>query len=196
MPRQIGIYGGSFNPPHIAHLIIAETIRDQFGLDLIFWVPNYTAPHKSPKEFAKASHRLQMTRLTVQSNDAFVVSSLEIDRGGISYTVDTVNHLQRSHPDDIFHFLMGEDSLNDFMQWRSPEQIINRVPLIVYKRFPSRTSTSEVESLYPNRIAFADAPLLEISSSTIRRRIQAHQSVRYLLPNSVLSYIQLHNLYT
>ncbi len=194
---NIGIYGGSFNPPHIAHLVVAESVRDQFGLDQVLWIPGYIPPHKTHLKLVDASHRLAMTRLAINTNPHFAISTIEIDRKGTSFTIDTVKTLQAANPEHTYFLVIGEDSLYDFMTWRDPEGIVERAELLVYRRPTSRQrpSASEAETLFSNRIHFADAPLLEVSSAEIRRMVHAGKSIRHLVPDAVYDYIGEHNLY-
>lgn len=192
---HIGIYGGSFNPPHIAHLIVAEQARSQFGLDKVLWIPNHIPPHKSAEAFASPHDRLEMTRHAIQSNPAFEISSIELDRKGTSFMVDTVQALRENAPADSFYLIIGGDSLADFMTWHEPESIVAQVPLLVYRRPGANQNTTPVEKAFPGRVHFVDAPPLEVSSKSIRDMVRANQSIRYLLPDSVLTYIQQNQLY-
>ena len=134
MARRVGIFGGSFNPPHIAHLIIAESIREQFELDHVLWVPNYIPPHKSQEQFADVSHRLLMTQKAIEHNSSFSLSQIEILRKGTSYTLDTVRELRENNPETAYSLIIGGDSLMDFMSWYKPEEIVKLAPLLVYNR--------------------------------------------------------------
>lgn len=191
---DIGIFGGSFNPPHIAHLVVAETVRDQFGLEEIWWIPSFKPPHKDNVELASAEHRLAMTRRATADNPAFKVLDIEIQRNGVSYTVDTLRVLQDDYPEASFWLIIGSDSLRNFDAWHRPDEIVERVPLIVYKR-PGAIS-SIVEPRFANRVRFADAPLFEVSGTEIRARRQRGRSIRYLVPEPVRQYIEEHDLYT
>ncbi|MDZ4700156.1 MAG: nicotinate-nucleotide adenylyltransferase [Rhodothermales bacterium] len=189
---RVGILGGTFNPPHIAHLILAETIRVSCALDQIRWIPAGTPPHKSAD--TAAEHRLAMTRIAVAGNPAFTVSDLEVVRGGASYTIDTVELLQRTEPDVDFSLLIGSDSLADLLSWRRPDDLVARLPLIVYPR-PGADPRPEAATRYARRITFVDAPLIEVSSYSIRRRVHQGLSIRYLVPEAVYAYIAEHGLY-
>lgn len=192
---KIGIYGGSFNPPHIAHLVVAEAVRDQFGLDKILWIPGYIPPHKTHLRLVDAEHRLAMVKLATANNPLFDVSNIEIARKGTSFTIDTVLALQQAHPEHTFALVIGEDSLLDFMTWHRPADIAGAVELLVYRR-PGRTNESaEALRLFPDRIHFAEAPLLEVSSASIRARLKSGQSIRHLVPDPVFDYITQHGLY-
>ncbi len=190
---HVGLFGGSFNPPHLAHLIVAETVREQFGMDRVWWIPAYRPPHKPGEALATPEQRLEMTRRAAAGNPGFEVADLEVRRAGTSYTVETLRALQAEHPGHTFSLIIGSDSLRDFDAWHRPEEIVARVPLIVYKR-----PGSAAARLDPNltaRVHFADAPLLEISGTEIRARLRTGRSIRYLVPDAVRAYIDEHGLY-
>ncbi len=195
MARQrVGLFGGSFNPPHLAHLIVAEQVREQARLDRVLWVPCHTPPHKDEHELAAPHHRLAMVRLAVEGNPFFEVSDVEIRRGGRSYTIDTIQTLQTQHPDWELILILGEDSLRTFHTWRAPEEIVARVPLVVYRR--PDASDHPVDPRFLARTTFVEAPLLEISASEIRRRCHLGHSIRYLVPEPVRQYIIKNHLYS
>lgn len=190
---DIGLFGGSFNPPHIAHQIVAEVARDQYGFDEVWWIPNDTPPHKPEENLAAVEHRVEMTRRTVEDNPSFRLSDIEVERAGTSYTVETLRTLQDEHSDVEFALIIGSDSLNQFAKWHRPDEIADRVPIVVYKRL----GTTDVvpERRFANRVHFVAAPVLEVSGSEIRSRRQAGRSIRYLVPESVRSYIEENGLY-
>ena len=190
---RIGIFGGSFNPPHAAHLIVAEFIRDEFDLDRILWIPSYHTPLKNPEDLAPMEERYEMTRIAISDNDRFDLSDVEIRRGGFSYTVDTLRSLQEKSPEIEFSLIMGTDSFGGISSWREPEEILRRAPLIVYPRKGSDT----VEELHgaSGRISIARAPLVEISGTMIRERIRHGRSIRYLVPPPVERYLRERRLY-
>lgn len=191
---RVGLFGGSFNPPHLAHLIVAETIREQFALDQILWMPAYHPPHKDPSHLAAAEHRLAMVQLATAQHAHFAVSDLEIQREGTSYTFHTVCTLQEQHPETTFFLLLGGDSLHGFPTWYQPDGILERVPLLVYHR-PGSAPTIP-EGLPTNRIHTTNAPQLDLASAYIRDRLHKHQSIRYLVPETVRAYIKKHRLYS
>lgn len=190
---KVGIFGGSFNPPHLAHLIVAERVREQFGLDQVLWIPNRIPPHKPEAGLVAPAHRLAMTRLAVEGNPAFTVSDVELRRDGVSYTLDTVRSLQEAMPENEYHLIIGEDSLRDFPTWHRPEEIVRRVPLIVYRR-PGVVIDS-LPDYISARVRFAEAPLIEISGTDIRARLRAGRSIRYLVTEPTRTYIEKHGLY-
>lgn len=190
----IALFGGSFNPPHVAHLAVAEAAAEAAGLARVRWIPTATAPHKrgAPAVVA-AEHRLAMTRLAVEGNARFAVSDLEVRRGGISYTVDTLRALGAAHPGADLVLLLGGDSLADLTTWREPEAILDLARLVVYRRpgFAEAGVPPEVLA----RTLFVDAPLLDLSGTALRARIAAGRTVRYLVPDAVCAYIERHGLY-
>ena len=190
---RVGIFGGSFNPPHAAHLIVAEVVREQFDLDQILWVPNRQSPFKGEHELAPASVRLEMVRLAVRENDTFAISDVELRRDGLSYTVDTIRHLQDEHPEADYHLVIGSDSLTGFRDWREPDEILRRVPLIVYPRSGYEDAKPPLES--EGRIHLARAPLLDLSSTDLRRRMRDGHTIRYMVPDAVYRYIHERGLY-
>lgn len=191
---RVGLFGGSFNPPHFAHLLVAETIREQFSLDRVLWIPAYQPPHKAAAELASPEHRLTMTRLAIADNPHFSISPVEMNRRGTSYTFDTLCALQADAPDTSFYLLLGGDSLQGFPSWYRPHDILARVRLIVYHR--PGTPPTIPDGLPNERIHFAQAPQIELASQTIRQRIQAGQSIRYWVPDAVRTYIHEHALYS
>ena len=190
---NVGLFGGSFNPPHVAHLIVAEVVRDQFGLDKVWWIPNATPPHKPNDELVAVQHRLTMTERTVEGNPAFRVCGVEVERDGVSYTVETLRVLQDQHPDTDFALILGSDSLDHFADWHRPDEIAERVPLIVYKRPGAIESVANPR--FANNVQYAAAPVMEISGTEVRARRRADRSIRYLVPEAVRSYIHTHSLY-
>ena len=191
---DVGLFGGSFNPPHVAHLIVADVVRDQFGLDEVWWIPNAQPPHKPDLDLADAPHRLAMTERAIDGHPGFRVSDIEIQRSGVSYTVDTVRALQDRHPETRFALIIGSDSLDQFASWRCPDEIADRVPMIVYKRPGAIESVAAPR--FANRVHYVAAPVMEISGTEVRLRRQAGRSIRYIVPDAVRDYIEAHDLYT
>jgi nicotinate-nucleotide adenylyltransferase len=190
---DVGLFGGSFNPPHVAHQIVAEIARDQFGFEEVWWIPNATPPHKSSDELAEVEHRLAMTERVVSNHPAFRLCDIEIKRAGVSYTVETIRALQEQYPDTEFGLLIGSDSLDQFAGWRCPEEIADRVPLVVYKR-PGVIS-EVAKPRFANQVHFVSAPVMEVSGTEIRSRCRSGRSIRYLVPEPVRAYIEKNDLY-
>jgi len=190
---DVGLFGGSFNPPHVAHLIVAEIARDQFGLDEVWWIPNATPPHKSHDELAAVEDRLAMTRRAIADNPAFRLCDIEVRRSGVSYTVETLRALQEQHPDTDFGLLLGSDSLDYFAEWHRPDEIADRVPLVVYKR--PGVIDEVAAPRFANHVRFVSAPVMEVSGTEIRSRCRKGRSIRYLVPDAVRTYIDDNGLY-
>jgi len=190
--KRIGIFGGSFDPPHIGHLIIAELTQGQLLLDEVIFVPAFVPPHKTGDHASTPLDRLRMTKLAVRGNPSFRVSDIEIRRKGVSYTVDTVRTFKRRHRSATLFLIIGGDSLAQFWSWKAPDEILADASLAVYARPGCKIKRG---GHLDARIHHVRGPLLQISSTEIRKRIAARKSVRYLVMESVRSYIARHRLY-
>ena len=191
--ERVALFGGSFNPPHLGHLALAEAARDEAQLSGVLWMPAATPPHKQGVDLPAATHRLALTRLATADHDRFSVSDLELQRAGVSYTVDTLRALAEAHPDTRFSLLLGGDSLVGFASWREPEAILDHADLLVYPR--PGADLSAVDASVRRRATLLDRPLLDISSTAVRALLRARRSARYLVPDSVLAYAAEHELY-
>jgi nicotinate-nucleotide adenylyltransferase len=195
---DVGLFGGSFNPPHVAHQIVAETVREQFALEAVWWMPAGVPPHKEAGAVAPARHRLEMTRRATASNSAFRAKSEEVERGGPSYTVETLRVLQERHPKTRFALILGGDSLASFLEWRAPGEIARRAEPLVYRRpgSPGRDALlAELPGEIARHVRFAEAPRLEIAGADLREQRRQGRSLRYLVPEGVREYIAQHDLY-
>ena len=196
--RRLGVYGGTFDPIHIGHLIIATQIQTALNLDRIIFVPAGVPPHKDPAHVSPAIHRLAMLRLAVQDNPAFAVDTIELDRDGRSFTADTLATFREREPDAGIWFIMGGDSLADLHNWRSPETIASLARLAVARRPGWDIDVDAANRQTPattGRIDLIDTPLIDIASHEIRARRRSGQPVRYLIPDGVLEYVQRNGLY-
>jgi nicotinate-nucleotide adenylyltransferase len=187
---DIGIFGGSFNPPHMGHLALAEAARDRCGLDRVIWVPSAVPPHKQAEGMPAAHHRLEMTRLAIGADAHFALSEVELRRDGPSYTVDTIRELQAERPDARFHLIVGGDQLAQFQTWRQPDEILALVRLIVYPREDGGTVDPR------DGVEILEGPLLSVSATEVRRLLAQGRSVRYLVPDAVIAYLDEHGLYS
>ena len=198
---RIGIFGGSFDPIHLGHLILAEQAREQARLDEVWFIPSAIAPHKRSGPAASDRQRLEMVQLAIAGHSAFQAKDIEINRGGTSYTVDTLESLTQLHPNDEFFLLMGGDSLDQFRSWREPERICQLAIPLVYFRHGSPQSLDALRGLMkPERFATVSSAaivsrLIEISSTDLRQRAASGQSLRYLVPRSVEMYVENQKLY-
>jgi nicotinate-nucleotide adenylyltransferase len=204
VPR-VGVFGGSFDPVHTGHLIMAEYVAERLGLDELHFLPAFRPAHKRRRGLAPFDHRASMLALATKGNPRFRVSTLEGDRGGVSFTVDTLEAVARAgrgRKDRMsLYFLLGEDSLAEFHTWRDPERIARLAKLVVLPRpsdrgrADSRTGPQASKGSWRRRVVRLRPPSIEISSTDIRRRLRSGKSVRYWVPDPVLSYITRHGLY-
>lgn len=193
---RLGIMGGTFNPPHNAHLLIAELAREQYALDRVIFIVGGNPPHK--KSEVEAIHRLNMTRLAIEGNEHFTDDDFEVKSDAKSYTVHTLEYLKDKYPSDELFFIIGEDSLADLSKWYMPEKITEMSALLVFPRKSKTTllgTLKEMRKKYGKNIFPIDAPVMEISSTEIRQRIRDTKTVRYMLPDKVIGYIEENNLY-
>lgn len=192
---KVGIFGGTFNPPHIGHLIVAEFIREEANLDKIIFIPCASPPHKQNQKYlsqmASAHHRFEMVKIAISENPFFEVSDIEIKRGGISYTVETVSYLVEKFPERDFYLLIGADQFEEFHMWKDPDEIVKKVHLLVFNRYGYKVT----ESKFSKYATFIAVPNVDISASSIRDRIRLGKSIRYLVPVGVEEYIYRNNLY-
>jgi nicotinate-nucleotide adenylyltransferase len=190
---NIGIFGGTFNPPHLGHLIVAEHVREKLGLDRIRYIPSAIPPHKQNQDIVEAHHRLAMLEHAVQGNRQFEVSDMEIQRGGVSFTVDTLNETKKLSPDDHLFMLIGMDNLNEFQTWKNPEHILAVATVVVMTRPGFQFRNEDVE--LRTKITVCEVPEIAITSSAIRAKVRDRKSIRYLVPAAVELYIYRHHLY-
>lgn len=192
--KKIGLFGGTFDPVHYGHLILAEHIREQGGLDEILFIPAHIHPLKDNSEISQASHRLQMLQLAISGNPYFSISEIEITQNTTSYTIDTIRQLSAQYPDrtDLV-FLLGSDNIAQFHLWHQPQELLSLCRFLVFGR--SGSSDAIADSPYKDQFEFVAAPLIEISSTEIRQRCQRQLSIRYLVPERVATYIQRNHLY-
>jgi nicotinate-nucleotide adenylyltransferase len=188
-----GVFGGTFDPVHIGHLIAAEQVRQDRALDRILFVPSAIPPHKLDEEISGNEDRLAMLRLALAGNHAFELSDIELKRGGVSYTIDTLQELHGKFPDDEWFLLVGADNIREFHTWREPFKIVAIATLLVLTR-PGYIPSFD-ETMPEDRIELCEVPEIGVSSTEIRRRIRDGRRCRYLLPDAVEEYAVRHNLY-
>jgi len=186
---KIGIYGGTFDPVHLAHLVLAEQCRDQLKLDEVWFIPAATPPHKVGVTIAPAKQRLEMLELALSGHPSFRICKRELERSGPSYTVDTLRDLHTEFPEHEWFLLLGGDSVNDFSKWRAPDEIAALAKLVAVNRGSQPLEPNEREFLH------VQMPALDISGSNLRARLQSHQSIRYLVPRAVEEYLRQNKLY-
>ncbi len=200
--RRIGVFGGTFDPIHLGHLILAEQCREQAALDAVWFVPSARPPHKLARPLTPFAQRVEMLALAVAGNQAFHIDQLEKDRPGPSFTVDTLDDLHREHPDVEFLLLLGSDTLDDLPNWREPQRIVERTTLLIVVR-PGHPVAPAAQLETALRLTsevmlhqqVVEMPLIDIASCDLRRRAAAGQSLRYLVPRAVEHYIMEKRLY-
>jgi nicotinate-nucleotide adenylyltransferase len=202
VPGSLGVLGGTFDPIHHGHLVIAEEAREALGLELVLLIPASMPPHKPGRPVTPARHRLAMVELAIAGNPAFEVSRIELERGGRSYSVDTLLALRdlRGPAAGDPWFILSSEALAELPTWREPDRILELCRLAVVPRAGFEPlDTGWVTANYPgreDRVRFLPGPLLPISGSVVRRRAAAGRSVRYLVPDAVARYIADQRLYT
>lgn len=195
---RLGIFGGTFDPPHLGHLILAEAAREQLGLDKVLWAVAGQSPLKLGRAISPAAVRVDMVQAAIADNPGFALSGVDLNRPAPHYTVDTLHLLKSEYPAAEFFFLMGEDSLHDLPRWRDPQTLITLTWLGVLQRPGTDTDLTALNQQVPGvaqRVKWINAPQLEIASSDIQRRIEEGQSVRYMLPPAVAEIIEREGLY-
>jgi nicotinate-nucleotide adenylyltransferase len=199
MPNRIGLFGGTFDPPHLGHLILASEAQSQLELNRLLWILSPEPPHKQENLITPVEHRLAMVQLAIADNPAFEFSRIELDRPGPHYTLDTIQIIAEQNPGADIVPVIGGDSLRDLPKWHEPQKIVYACHWIGVMRRPNEEpNLAELERKLPgisSKVHYVDAPLLEIASREIRSRIAEGKSVRYYLPESVQEYIEQHHLY-
>jgi nicotinate-nucleotide adenylyltransferase len=195
---RLGILGGTFNPPHLGHLICAQAAHEQLSLDRVVLMPVSVPPHKEAPEDPGAEHRLEMCHLAVAKDERFAVSRLEVDRPGPSYTADTLRAIHESAPGDDLTFIVGGDMAHSLPTWRDPEAVLELATIAVAER--SGTRRADIEERLAGlpgagRTRFFAMPRIDISSSDIRHRVRDGRPIRYLVPDEVVRYIGAEGLY-
>jgi nicotinate-nucleotide adenylyltransferase len=199
---RLGIFGGSFDPVHFGHLLLAECCREQCRLDAVWFLPTAVPPHKQDRELTPAARRIELIELAIAGNPAFSVCSYETDRGGVNYTVDTLAHLREKDPSRELFFLLGADMLLDLPRWRNAAQVCElALPVVVHRPGSGQidfqclqeiASTEQIELIRQHQV---EMPEIGISSTELRRRVQSGLSIRYRVPRAVEMYIETHGLY-
>lgn len=197
---KVGILGGTFNPIHHGHLIIAEHIRLEEKLDKIIFIPTGLPPHKDRHQVLQGETRAEMVALAIESNPHFHLSRLEIEKKKTSYTLDTVKLLKKENPQDDFYLIIGGDSLMDLKSWKGHGELISSVDIVVGDRYNAcgETIMEEINRLnleMGGRIKNIKSPIIEISSTEIRKKILRGESIKYLLPEKVENFILKRGLY-
>lgn len=197
---RVGIMGGTFNPIHIGHVIAGECAYEQFGLEEVLFMPSKTPPHKSMVRIASAENRANMVKLAIEDNPHFSLSSMELERSGVTYTVDTLRQLHENNENREYYFIIGADSLFDFEKWKDPHEILRMAVILVASRDGTSNESLKkqiafLEHAYGGSFGIIEIPTIGISSSEIRARRQNGQSIRYYVDRKVSLYMEKHGLY-
>ena len=199
MPRLIGLFGGTFDPPHIGHLIMAAETHAQLGLDQLLWVLTPDPPHKQGQPITPLEHRLAMVELAISDNHRFELCTVEIDRPGPHFALETVKILAKQNPAANLVYVMGGDSLRDLPSWHRPTDLLAALHFIGVMRRPGDSiDLPALDKIIPGlagKVRYVDAPLLDIAAHEIRQRVANGRPFRYFLPPAVYDHILEHNLY-
>jgi nicotinate-nucleotide adenylyltransferase len=189
--KHIGILGGSFNPVHLGHLILANIVLEKLKLNSILFIPCYLPPLKSSEEFAPTEARIKMLKLAIKDNPKFSFSDIEIKRKGKSYTIDTLREIKNNN--SKLFFIIGADNIKDFNSWKKPKEILKLADLVVTNRGGVQVETPK--KILGQKIIECIIPNIEISSSEIRKRVASKMSIKYFVPREVENFIVRNKLY-
>lgn len=197
---RVGVLGGTFDPVHYGHLLLAECCREELELDQILFIPTGNPPHKEPAEISPGIHRCEMLELATSGMPEFVVSRMEQDRTETTYTVDTLQQLTDDDPDRELFFIMGADSLLDLKNWKDPEGIAKLATIVAVNRgrapLPDRSAlVKELSESIVDRIQYVQIPAIDLAASHIRERHRTGQSIRFRVPRAVEMYLTENQLY-
>ncbi len=194
----LGVLGGTFDPPHFGHLILAEQAREQLSLERVLWVPAADPPHKQRRSISPVADRVEMLSLAVAGNDGFAVSTVDVGRPGPHYTADMLALLTQEYPGAELSFLVGGDSFGQLLEWRDPQTIVALARLAVMQRPGASFDPAHLEAQIPGlrgRFDVIHAPLIAISGADIRARVAAGRTIRYLMPPAVEAYVHERGLF-
>jgi nicotinate-nucleotide adenylyltransferase len=197
LTRRVGILGGTFNPPHLGHLVCAQEAHAQLDLDVVTWIPTNVPPHKAAPQNPGGRVRLALCQAAVAGDDRFEVSELELEREGPSYSVDTLRLLSDQAPEDELIFIAGGDMARSLPSWREPEQVLSLATFAVAERAGAgrRDIADQLQALAGAQVEFFDMPRIDVSSSDVRRRVAQGRPIRYLVPDAVADEIERRGLY-
>ena len=189
---KVGIFGGTFDPIHLGHLITAQSVKELRNLEKIIFIPAFISPHKSEAKASSAEDRLNMIKLAVDSIPFFDYSDIEVRKGGVSYSVDTLRELKKQYSE--LEFIIGYDNIFTFNTWKEPDEILKLAKIIVLKRKSSHPP--QFEDKYYHQAVFVQTRGIEISATDIRERVKNGMPINFLVPPSVMKYIYKNKLYT
>ena len=196
--QSVAVIGGSFDPIHYGHLLLGEQAGERYRLELVVFVPNRLSPLKNQGSVSAAQDRYAMAELAVSDNPRFAVCDCELDRPGLSYSIDTIRALQQRLPPEVeILFVTGADSIMELPEWREPDAILGESQVVAVRRpgFDLQRMSAVLGPQRASKIELLDMPMMDISSTDIRQRVSQGRSIRYLTPAVVIDYIKRHNLY-
>ncbi len=192
--HRLGLFGGTFNPVHVGHLRLAEDVREEFNLNRIVFIPANTPPHKKVKYDPGPTHRLNMVKYAIEENSCFSCDDIELNRGGVSYTIDTVRYVyDHYHFEEKPFFIIGSDLVSELMSWKDAGKLREMVNFIVLLRDVMNAEDLHLDEL--SNFFLFDRRTIDVTSSEVRERIAEEKSIRYLVPEGVERYIRKHRLY-
>jgi nicotinate-nucleotide adenylyltransferase len=197
-PRRIGIFGGTFDPVHIGHLVIVAELKHALAIDHVLVIPAGDPPHKPDQPLTAALHRVRMLQLALENRTGYAIDRIDLERAGPSYTADTLTELNARYPVSQLVFLMGEDSLRDFHSWRDPERILELAEIGVGCRPGVAVDLAAVYERLPSaqgRVSLVDVPQIDVASSDLRRRVASGEPIAFQVLPAVESYIYEYGLY-
>ena len=195
-PQNIGLFGGTFNPPHVGHLALAKEAQKEFSLDRIFFIPAFMPPHKEPRNVIDAEHRLAMVKLLINGDSGLILSDYEIKKRSVSYSIETIRHFKEEFPSSKIHFLIGSDAFYHIDTWKESQELLKLIDFII---FPRAGNTKEmITKKYGNLsnvVYWAHTSLVHISSTDIRYRLRSGEDCTVELGAKVAEYIKENKLY-
>ena len=197
---RLGLFGGTFDPVHIGHLILAQAVHEELKLDEVWFLPSGCPPHKYSDQISPENNRSEMLEFAIAGDPRFKINKMEFERGGPTYTYETLEILSKEQPDDELFFIIGADSLKDFPGWKFPEKIIEMATIVAVNRGSlSEDHMNKIKLSLPEKlrahVEVVAMPGIDLSSTEIRYRVQEGKSIRYMVPNAVEAYIRKHELY-
>lgn len=191
--KKLGVLGGTFDPIHMGHLVLAEQVREKFQLERVIFIPSASPPHKTEQKLSSAKDRFEMTNLALEGNPFFFVSDIELKREGLSYTVETLRKLKELYKDSEIYFLTGSDVLNEITTWKDPEEIYKLAKIVIGIR--PGFDKFDPEDHFAKKSIIVNITGIDISSTQIREKVRKGESIKYLVPSKVEEYIRKRNLY-
>ena len=191
--KKTGILGGTFDPVHLGHLVLAEQVKEKLKLDQVIFIPCLRSPHKTRQKLSPAKDRYRMTQLAVAGNSSFAVSDIELKRKGLSYTVDTLKELKNLYPNSQIYFLTGSDVVDELGTWKDPQRLFRLAKVVIATR--PGFDKFDPENQFARKIIIVPISGIDVSSSEIRQRVKKGKSIKYLVPSEVENYIKKVGLY-